>query len=107
MIAGQSTWVVVGAFFLIGLGLAFTPCVFPMIPILSGIITGHGQSITTRKAFMLSLVYVLAMALTYTVAGVFAALAGENLQAMLQNPVAISIFAAGLCRPGLLDVRLL
>ena len=93
MIAGQSSWVVVGAFFLIGLGLAFTPCVFPMIPILSGIITGHGQSITTRKAFMLSLVYVLAMALTYTVAGVFAALAGENLQAMLQNPVAISIFA--------------
>jgi len=93
MIAGQSSWVVVGAFFLIGLGLAFTPCVFPMIPILSGIITGHGQSITTQKAFMLSLVYVLAMALTYTVAGVFAALAGENLQAMLQNPVAISIFA--------------
>jgi thiol:disulfide interchange protein DsbD len=93
MIAGQSTWVVVGAFFLIGLGLAFTPCVFPMIPILSGIITGQGLQITTRKAFMLSLVYVLAMALTYTVAGVFAALAGENLQAMLQNPVAISIFA--------------
>lgn len=93
MIAGQSTWVVVGAFFLIGLGLAFTPCVFPMIPILSGIITGQGSSITTRKAFMLSAVYVLAMALTYTVAGVFAALAGENLQAMLQNPIAISIFA--------------
>ena len=93
MIAGQSTWVVIGAFFLIGLGLAFTPCVFPMIPILSGIITGQGRHITTRKAFMLSLVYVLAMALTYTVAGVFAALAGENLQAMLQNPVAISIFA--------------
>ena len=93
MIAGQSTWVVVGAFFLIGLGLAFTPCVFPMIPILSGIITGQGSQITTRKAFMLSLVYVLAMALTYTVAGVFAALAGENLQAMLQNPIAISIFA--------------
>ena len=93
MIAGQSTWVVVGAFFLIGLGLAFTPCVFPMIPILSGIITGQGAQITTRKAFMLSLVYVLAMALTYTVAGVFAALAGENLQAMLQNPIAISIFA--------------
>jgi thiol:disulfide interchange protein DsbD len=93
MIAGQGTWVVIGAFFLIGLGLAFTPCVFPMIPILSGIITGQGSNITTRKAFMLSLVYVLAMALTYTVAGVFAALAGENLQAMLQNPIAISIFA--------------
>jgi len=93
MIAGQSTWVVIGAFFLIGLGLAFTPCVFPMIPILSGIITGHGRHITTRKAFTLSLVYVLAMALTYTVAGVVAALAGENLQAMLQNPVAITVFA--------------
>ena len=93
MIAGQGTWVVVGAFFLIGLGLAFTPCVFPMIPILSGIITGHGRHITARKAFMLSLVYVLAMALTYTIAGVFAALAGENLQAMLQNPVAITVFA--------------
>ncbi|MCB1802885.1 MAG: thiol:disulfide interchange protein, partial [Gammaproteobacteria bacterium] len=94
MIAGKSSWVVIGAFFLIGLGLAFTPCVFPMIPILSGIITGQGKHITTRKAFMLSLVYVLAMALTYTVAGVFAALAGENLQAMLQNPIAITIFAA-------------
>jgi len=93
MIAGQSSWVVIGAFFLIGLGLAFTPCVFPMIPILSGIITGHGRHITTRKAFTLSLAYVLAMALTYTVAGVFAALAGENLQAMLQNPVAITVFA--------------
>ena len=93
MIAGQGTWVVIGAFFLIGLGLAFTPCVFPMIPILSGIITGQGRHITTRKAFMLSLVYVLAMALTYTVAGVFAALAGENIQAMLQHPVAISVFA--------------
>ena len=93
MIAGQGTWVVIGAFFLIGLGLAFTPCVFPMIPILSGIITGQGRHITTRKAFMLSLVYVLAMALTYTVAGVFAALAGENIQTMLQHPVAISVFA--------------
>ena len=93
MMAGQSTWVVIGAFFLIGLGLAFTPCVFPMIPILSGIITGHGRHITTHKAFMLSLVYVLAMALTYTVAGIFAALAGENLQAMLQNPVALTVFA--------------
>ena len=93
MMAGQSTWVVIGAFFLIGLGLAFTPCVFPMIPILSGIITGHGRHITTQKAFMLSLVYVLAMALTYTVAGIFAALAGENLQAMLQNPVALTVFA--------------
>jgi len=93
MIDGKGFWVVVGAFFVIGLGLAFTPCVFPMIPILSGIITGQGKDISTHKAFMLSSVYVLAMALTYTLAGMFAALAGENLQAMLQNPVAISVFA--------------
>ena len=93
MLRGGSTWLVVGVFFLIGLGLAFTPCVFPMIPILSGIITGQGSSITTRKAFTLSLAYVLAMALTYTVAGIFAALAGENLQAMLQNPIALTVFA--------------
>ena len=53
-------------FFGAGLLLAFTPCVFPMIPILSGIIVGQGEDITTRKAFYLSLVYVLAMALTYT-----------------------------------------
>lgn len=94
MIAGDSALKVIGVFFLIGLGLAFTPCVFPMIPILSGIITGQGRHITTRRAFTLSLVYVLAMAVTYTVAGVFAALAGENIQAALQNPIAISIFAA-------------
>ncbi len=93
MIAGKGTWFIAGAFFVIGLGLAFTPCVFPMIPILSGIITGQGEQLTTRKAFLLSLVYVLAMAVTYTLAGVFAALAGENLQAMLQNPVAIGGFA--------------
>jgi len=93
MLSGQSTWFIIGAFFLIGLGLAFTPCVFPMIPILSGIITGHGNSITTRKAFSLSVVYVLAMAITYTAAGVFAAMAGENLQAALQNPVVLSVFA--------------
>ena len=73
-LAGSSTLAVIGVFFLLGLGLAFTPCIFPMIPILSGIIAGQGKSITTRKAFILSLVYVLAMALTYTVAGVLAGL---------------------------------
>jgi thiol:disulfide interchange protein DsbD len=93
MIQGSSTWVIIGTFFLIGLGLAFTPCVFPMVPILSGIITGQGRDITSRRAFTLSLVYVLAMALTYTVAGVVAALSGENLQAALQNPWALGIFA--------------
>jgi thiol:disulfide interchange protein DsbD len=82
------------AFFGFGLLLAFTPCVFPMIPILSSIIVGQGENITARRGFILSLVYVLAMALTYTVAGVFAGLFGENLQAAFQNPWILSSFAA-------------
>ncbi|MET0066742.1 MAG: protein-disulfide reductase DsbD [Candidatus Thiodiazotropha sp.] len=90
---GGSTLVIVGVFFLLGLGLAFTPCIFPMIPILSGIIAGQGDQITTRKAFVLSLVYVLAMAITYTFAGVLAGLFGENLQAYFQNPWILSTFA--------------
>ncbi|HEY0634378.1 MAG TPA: protein-disulfide reductase DsbD, partial [Gammaproteobacteria bacterium] len=81
-------------FFGLGLLLAFTPCVFPMIPILSSIIVGHGEKITTRKAFTLSLVYVLAMALTYTVAGVIAGLFGANLQAAFQNPWILGSFSA-------------
>jgi thiol:disulfide interchange protein DsbD len=80
-------------FFGSGLLLAFTPCVFPMIPILSSIIAGQGDKITTRKAFTMSLVYVLAMALTYTVAGVVAGLFGSNLQAAFQNPWILSTFA--------------
>ncbi len=86
-------WLVIGSFFGFGLLLAFTPCVFPMIPILSGIIAGQGKHITTRKAFILSLVYVLAMAMTYTVAGVLAGLFGGNLQAAFQNPWILSGFA--------------
>ena len=90
---GGSTLVIVGVFFLLGLGLAFTPCIFPMIPILSGIIAGQGDKITTRKAFTLSTVYVLAMALTYTAAGVLAGLFGGNLQAYFQDPWILSAFA--------------
>lgn len=80
------------AFFVAGLLLAFTPCVFPMVPILSGIIVGQGDRLTTARAFWLSLIYVLAMAVTYTVAGVLAGLFGENLQALFQNPWIISAF---------------
>jgi thiol:disulfide interchange protein DsbD len=68
---------VVALFFGFGLLLAFTPCVFPMIPILSGIIAGQGASITTRRAFALSLTYLLGMALMNTLAGVAAAAAGR------------------------------
>ena len=82
----------IAAFFAAGLLLAFTPCVFPMVPILSGIIIGQGQSLTTLRAFWLSVVYVLAMSLTYTVAGVLAGLFGQNLQAVFQNPWIISGF---------------
>ncbi len=82
------------AFFGFGLLLAFTPCVFPMIPILSSIIVGQGEKITAGRGFVLSSVYVLAMALTYTVAGVFAGVFGENLQAAFQNPWILSSFAA-------------
>ena len=88
-----STWLILISFFGFGLLLAFTPCVFPMIPILSSIIIGHGDQITTRKAFTMSTIYVLAMAVTYTAAGVIAGLFGENLQAAFQNPWILSSFA--------------
>lgn len=81
-------------FFAAGLLLAFTPCVFPMVPILAGIIAGEGKSLSTMRAFWLSLVYVLAMAVTYTIAGVLAGLFGQNLQAAFQNPWIISGFVA-------------
>ena len=90
---GGSLLATIGLFFIAGLALAFTPCVFPMIPILSGVIAGHGDNITTRKAFMLSLAYVLAMALTYTAMGVAAGLAGAGIAAWFQDPWVLSAFA--------------
>ncbi|MDT8450561.1 MAG: protein-disulfide reductase DsbD [Wenzhouxiangellaceae bacterium] len=94
LIEEQPLALTLALFVLLGIGLAFTPCVFPMIPILSGIIAGEGEHITRGKAFALSLAYVLAMALTYTGVGVVAALAGYNLQMFFQNPWVLSIFAA-------------
>ena len=93
-LAGDNIAWTILLFFIAGLLLAFTPCVFPMIPILSSIIVGQGETITTRKAFVLSLTYVLAMAATYTVAGVIAGLFGANLQAAFQNPWILGSFAA-------------
>lgn len=89
---GNIGWVML-AFVGFGLLLTFTPCVLPMIPILSSIIVGQ-KDLTARKAFVLSLTYVLAMALTYTAAGVLAGLFGANLQAMFQNPWVLGSFAA-------------
>ncbi len=81
------------SFFGFGFLLAFTPCIFPMIPILSGIIVGQGEDVSTRKAFMLSLSYVVASALTYTVFGILAALFGSNLQIIFQEPWIIAVFS--------------
>jgi len=85
---------VLAVFFGLGILLAFTPCVLPMVPILSGIIIGQGPRVTTRRAFTLSLAFVLAMAVTYTVAGVVVALLGHNLQATFQHPAVLIGFAA-------------
>ncbi len=82
------------SFFGFGLLLSLTPCIFPMIPILSGIIVGHGNHITTSRAFLLSLSYVVASALTYTVFGILAALFGSNLQTTFQQPWIIGLFSA-------------
>ncbi|MBX3694088.1 MAG: protein-disulfide reductase DsbD [Steroidobacteraceae bacterium] len=84
---------VIGFFFGAGLLLAFTPCVLPMVPILSGIIAGQGANVTTRRAFFLSLSYVLGMACTYTLAGIAAAAAGAQVQAVFQQPWIVTVFA--------------
>ena len=89
----SNRWLALLSFFGFGLLLAFTPCVFPMIPILSGIIAGSGENISTRRAFVLSVVYVLATCLVFTIAGVVAGLAGANLQAAFQKPWILWSFA--------------
>lgn len=89
-----SPMVALPLFLVAGILLAFTPCVFPMVPILSGLIAGAGAGMTTARAFRLSLVYVLAMALVYTAFGVIAGLFGQNLQAIFQHPWVLSGFAA-------------
>lgn len=86
------SWLIL-SFLGFGLLLAFTPCVLPMIPILISIIAGHGHTLNTRKAFFLSLTYVLSMAVTFAIAGLVAGLVGYSIQSMLQNPWVIGIFS--------------
>ena len=88
-------WVVVGVFFVAGLLLSFTPCVLPMLPILSSIIVGHGGGATATRGhgLRLALAYSLGMATVYTALGVAAGLAGEGLAATLQNPWVLGGFA--------------
>ena len=89
---GNLVWIL-SAFFVAGLALSLTPCVFPMIPILSSIIAGQGQSITKSKALLLTSIYILAVSFTYTAAGVLAGIFGENLQALFQATWIIILFS--------------
>ncbi|HEX2083018.1 MAG TPA: protein-disulfide reductase DsbD [Xanthomonadaceae bacterium] len=98
-LSGKGRWLALLGFFAAGLGLAFTPCVLPMIPILSGLIAtntsaGRDGRIGAARAFSLSLVYVLASAAVFTLAGVVAGLVGANLQIVFQTPWVLVLFAA-------------
>lgn len=93
MLGSRSLWLNAATFFGLGLLLAFTPCVLPMIPILSSLIVGRGDSMTSSRAFVLSLVYVLVMATTYAVLGVIVGLSGYNVQPFLQDPAVLSVIA--------------
>ncbi|MEX0733141.1 MAG: protein-disulfide reductase DsbD [Steroidobacteraceae bacterium] len=111
LIADGSLLAIMASFFGFGLLLAFTPCVLPMIPILSGIIAGQGEAATPRRSLTLSVVYVLGMALTYTLAGAAFAAAGQQAQAFFQKPWIIISFAAlfvvlALAMFGLFDLKI-
>ena len=93
LLSGASVPIILTSFFGFGLLLAFTPCTFPMIPILSGIIVGQGNKVSHMRAFVLSLAYVLGMAATYALAGVAAGLSGTMLTSALQNVWVLSAFA--------------
>jgi thiol:disulfide interchange protein DsbD len=93
IITGSSIWVAAGLFFLAGLGLAFTPCVLPMVPILSGIIAGEGDDVSSMRGFTLALSYVMGMAIIYTGAGIAAAALGLQLQATFNQPWILILFA--------------
>jgi len=94
ILKGKSFFFICLTFLGLGLLLAFTPCVLPMVPILSGIIIGHRRHLTTWKTFFISLSYVLGMATSYAIAGVLIALIGGHLQASLQKPWIIIVFSA-------------
>jgi thiol:disulfide interchange protein DsbD len=93
VLLNQSIWKAIGIFFVAGLALALTPCVLPMIPILSGIIAGEGDEVTPMRGFTLALSYVLGMAIVYTGAGVAAAAAGMQLQATFNQPWILILFS--------------
>lgn len=112
LLSDQSTFISLGVLLLLGLGLAFTPCVYPMYPILSSIVIGKGQKqISTSHAFTLSFVYVQGMAITYSIIGLIVASAGVQFQAALQHPVLLSVFivlfvALALAMFGLYEIQM-
>jgi len=95
VLEGSSVLWALGLFLLLGIGLAFTPCVLPMVPILSSIIVGEADGLSRMRAFWLSLAYVLGMAITYAILGVLVGSFGAslNLQATLQSPPVLIVFA--------------
>lgn len=93
LITGSSMLLVVATFFGAGLLLAFTPCVLPMIPILSGIIAGEGDDVSATRGFSLALTYVMGMAVVYTLAGIAAAAVGVQLQAVFNAPWVLAVFS--------------
>lgn len=97
LFSSSNAWLMLLTFFGFGLLLSLTPCVFPMIPILSSILVSHSNTtvggLSSKKGFILSLVYVLSMSFAYALAGVIAGVFGANLQSALQNPYVLSVFA--------------
>ncbi len=93
---GGRFWTIVGVFFAAGVLLAFTPCVLPMLPILSSLIAGQGANVSRGRGLALAASYSLGMALVYTLFGIAAGLVGEGLAATLQKPWVLGLFALGL-----------
>lgn len=89
----QNLWLIMISFYGFGLLLAFTPCVLPMVPVLSGMLVNQHKKINTGSAFLISLTYVLSMSLSYALAGVIVAALGKSVQAALQTPLTIGLFS--------------
>ena len=112
LLSDQSIFISLGLLTLLGLGLAFTPCVYPMYPILSSIVIGKGKKeIKTSHAFALSFVFVQGMAITYSIIGLIVASAGVQFQAALQHPLLLSVFiilfvALALAMFGLYEIQM-
>lgn len=93
ILSKKSPWIIILAFLGFGLLLSFTPCILPMIPILSSIILGQGATRSSGKSFFLSFSYVLGMSFTYALIGAFFALMGSNLQILMQAPITIAFLS--------------